>query len=157
MPAGGGRRVESGGVAGGRRVVSVAAGGIAPGVVDGGVVTMPPGGHHQCVAHHRCCTCGSAVGAFVGLFPGTTAIGCGGRRGGKSADESAGTRTRTLCDGHHQCGAHHPYCLCSLANCARSGVNGDTAGSLKRSGVPTLSAASTNESAGVINRPDMIA
>ena len=118
---------------------------------------MPPGGHHQCVAHQRCCTCGKAVGAFVGLFPGATAIGCGGRRGGKSADESAGTRTRTRCDGHHQCGAHQPYCFRSVANCARSGVSGVTAGSRKRSGVPTLSAANTSESAGVISRPDMIA
>ena len=75
MPAGGGRRVVSGGVGGARRVVSAGVVGV-PGVVDGGVVTMPPGGHHQCVAHHRCCTCGNAVGAFDGLFPpGTTAIG----------------------------------------------------------------------------------
>src|SRR5207302_3388008 len=153
----GGRRVESGAAAGGgRRVVSAGVVG-APGVVDDGVVTIPPGGHHQCVAHQRCCTTGNwfaPVGAA--LFPGATAIGCGGRRGGNSAAESAGTRTRTRCDGHHQCGAHHSYCLCKNAYCARSGVRALTVGSRNRSGVPTLSAASTSESAGV-KRDDRIA
>jgi hypothetical protein len=47
--------------------------------------------------------------------------------------------------------------LWSLPYFADSGVSGVTAGSRKKSGVPTLSAANTSESAGVTIRPDMSA
>ena len=154
----GGRRVESGGVAGGvRRVVSDGVVGVV-GVVAGGVVTMPPGGHHQCVAHHRCCTTGRPpLGALPRAAPGATAIGCGGNNGWNSADESAGSRKRTRCDGHHQCGAHQPYCFRKYPYCARRGDSGRTAGSRKRSGVPTLSAARISVSPGATVRGARIA